>query len=204
MNVPAAISTRVIKLGGSLLDEPSLRRQFSTWLAQQTPARNLVVVGGGALVDAIRDIDRRQQLGEKAAHWLAIDAMSVTAHIAVALVELPLVERMATWEASAAATAIVDVRHFLAEQEPRQPGERLPYGWSVTSDSIAARLATTLGACELVLLKSTLPEATESLAAIAKSGFVDEHFAVAAADLPRVRLVNLKQPGFPERSFVHA
>ena len=62
MSLAAPLPTRVIKLGGSLLEDPHLRSRFAIWLARQIPANNVVVVGGGGLVDALRAIDRAQQL----------------------------------------------------------------------------------------------------------------------------------------------
>ena len=55
------------------------------------------------------------------------------------------------------AMVIFDAADWLENEEAQQPGCRLPQGWGVTSDSIAARLAEVLGADELVLLKSMLP-----------------------------------------------
>ena len=75
--------------------------------------------------------------------------------------------------------------------------DRLPCGWEVTSDSIAARLAQAIGANELVLLKSTLPTGSASRTALAQSGFVDAHFPHAAAGLT-VRAVNLRRLDFAE------
>ena len=54
-------------------------------------------------------------------------------------------------------TLVFDVTGFMRQIEPRLQGSKLPYGWSVTSDSIAARVAAVLAAGELVLLKPALP-----------------------------------------------
>ena len=48
---------RVIKLGGSLLLRNSLRRDVLNWLSNQPPAKNIVIVGGGKIIDAVRDLD---------------------------------------------------------------------------------------------------------------------------------------------------
>ena len=44
----------VVKLGGSLLDWPEWVGQFRRWLAAQPQAGNLLVVGGGAIVERLR------------------------------------------------------------------------------------------------------------------------------------------------------
>ncbi|MEM7558752.1 MAG: hydantoinase/oxoprolinase family protein, partial [Planctomycetota bacterium] len=50
---------RVVKVGGSLLDIPNLGDRLASWLSQQPRAVSLFVVGGGGLVDAVRDLDSK-------------------------------------------------------------------------------------------------------------------------------------------------
>ena len=45
---------RVVKVGGSLLDLPQLPQKLRMWLAAQSPAHNVLVVGGGPLVEQVR------------------------------------------------------------------------------------------------------------------------------------------------------
>jgi aspartokinase-like uncharacterized kinase len=79
----------------------------------------------------------------------------------------------------------------------------LPRRWRVTSDSIAARIASHFGAPELILLKSvTLPERI-SMTEAANEGLVDPHFPTAAKDLERVISVNLCDDD-PEESLLYA
>jgi aspartokinase-like uncharacterized kinase len=80
----------------------------------------------------------------------------------------------------------------LRHGEPRLPGTRLPANWDVTSDSIAARLAVALRAEELVLLKSTLPDAHLEVEELSQSGLVDTMFPRLCGELPAVRIVNLR------------
>ncbi len=72
---------RVVKVGGSLLDLPDLSERIEAWLRSQPPARNILVVGGGPFVDALRRLDRGLDLGENACHWLAIDLIDISAHV---------------------------------------------------------------------------------------------------------------------------
>ena len=74
----------------------------------------------------------------------------------------------------------------------------LPRRWRVTSDSIAARLASYLAAPELVLLKSApLPEAV-AFEDAAEEGIVDPYFPVVAPAVARVVCVNLRAEEPPE------
>ncbi len=164
------------------------------------PAHQVLVAGGGPLVETIRQWHAQQPLGEVAAHWICVDLMTVTAHLLHDRVpEIPLVEddRLLCQRVGDRACTIFGVAPWMRHSEPHLPGYRLPASWQVTSDAIAGRLAVVLGAEELVLLKSSLPPAPQPLAALASQGYVDRVLGEKLATaLPRVRLVNLRgEPG---------
>jgi hypothetical protein len=92
---------------------------------------------------------------------------------------------------------LFEPEQFLREVEPKLVSRPLPHTWDVTSDSIAARLAAVLQACELVLLKSTLPQPGTEIDRAAAEGYVDRYFPVAARGLA-VRAVNLRDDAFAE------
>lgn len=189
---------RVIKLGGSLLAWPEWVEAFDRWIAQQPPAANVVIVGGGAVVEALRQIDRAHALPAETAHWLAVRAMSLTAALAARL--LPRAELIVSLERLPPSAShglwVLDVEGFL--RADARGADQLPCSWDATSDSIAARVAVRLGANELVLLKSALPsEGCDALEELARAGYVDAYFARAARGL-RVRVVNLRDDGHAE------
>jgi aspartokinase-like uncharacterized kinase len=192
-----------MKLGGSLLDFEGLQAALREWLVLQPVAANVLIAGGGPLVEAIRDLDRRFGLGEEAAHWLSIRAMGVTARLATAL--WPEFKLVTVWASlreaigSSPMPVVFDAEEFLRRHEPQEPGVVLPRSWSVTSDSIAARIAEALPAGELVLLKSSLPDRSPiSPAEAASLGYVDPSFPQIARSLRRIRMVNLRSPRFEE------
>jgi aspartokinase-like uncharacterized kinase len=208
-----SLSLRIVKLGGSLLDLPGVAERLRTWLAAEPPAATLLVAGGGRLADAIRQAQRVHALDDAASHRLCLDVMGVTGALACELLgEATLVRRPDEIDRTPPGRLqVVDVREFLiAATDP------LPESWQVTSDSIAAHLAILLGAEELVLLKSTLPESesselSASAAALAAQGMVDDYFPRAvnaflsgaarrAGRSARVRLVNLRDEQFAEVS----
>ena len=206
----AATQMRVVKIGGSLLWEELLETRLRKWFDAQQPHHTLLVVGGGALADAVRKLDRRYGLSAEAAHEQAIRAMQVNAFALSKLsCDVTWITGLDNWSKLLRAhktgepvqRAALDPVPFLMSDEPQRAGTRLPCGWQVTSDSIAARLAEVVGAVELVLLKSTLPPGSAECAPIrdaAAASFVDQHFSIAAKRLTNVRAVNLRDPAFPE------
>ena len=167
---------RVVKLGGSLLDWPEFPRRLRQWFAQQPPMPTGFIVGGGAIVDCLRDADRVHQLGEEAAHWLCIKAMSITAQMVAGLLpELTLLDA-----------------EQLLKLDQKTSNNPLPATWSITSDSIAARACTLLGADELVLLKSKSPPKFATLEELGADDYVDAYFPQASRQIAQIRFVNLR------------
>jgi aspartokinase-like uncharacterized kinase len=196
----AAILVRFVKVGGSLLNWLDLPRRLERWLAAQPAALQILLCGGGTFTNSIRQADSVFDLGEEASHWLCIDALGVSAGLLAAL--LPRARRVSTLaelqsaiSSSQPGLLVFDPREFLELHEPHYPGTLLPHAWQTTSDSIAARLAETIAADELVLLKSAEPPAADH-DALAAAGYVDAHFPSAACRLSQVRFVNLRGAGF--------
>ncbi len=196
------LPVRVVKVGGSLLrHQPEAQAKetaaqelpaaLARWLAQQPPADNVLIAGGGEFADVIRRADAAHGLGDEAAHWLCVDALSVTARLLGALMHASVATQIESLASIAPYTCVLDPAPFLRTAEPLLISAPLPHTWSVTSDSIAARIAQHLAASELVLLKSCLP-------AKGVAGYVDEYFPIAAANLARVRCVNLRDRDFEE------
>src|SRR6516164_6648499 len=68
-----------IKIGGSLFDLPRLGERLSTFLLELSPHLPVLVAGGGAIADHVREMDTRQGLGDEKAHWLALRAVTLNA-----------------------------------------------------------------------------------------------------------------------------
>ena len=192
------VRVRVVKVGGSWLTSHELPRRLRNWLAAQATAQPdshfVLLAGGGKWVDAIRAIDARTPLGEERAHWICVALMDITAGLLGAM--LPELRAAATLDELAVrlhepGVTLLRPRRFVEEREPALPGTRLPANWSVTSDSIAGRLAVVLGADELVLLKSVPPPVAAGgqnwLEQLATTGHVDEFLPRLSAELPPVR-----------------
>lgn len=192
---------RVIKLGGSLLSMPNLSEKFHHWCRENPHPMTLILVGGGGVVDAVRQIDRSNGLDERFAHWVCIDLLQHTARLAhhllgeVEICETPeelqqLLSRSQThWPQPS--TAIVQVKTCFARNAFNCG---LPESWDVTSDTLAAAFCHQMEAEELVVMKSRdLPSATVQWSELARIGMVDPHFADLAERIQRVRFVNLRR-----------
>ena len=170
----------VVKVGGSLYDLPDLGERLGRWLdAFSQPA--LLVPGGGAMVDVLRDLDQRHRLSADPAHWLALRLLSVAAHFLKEVVGGRA--RLATHIGDVLPLCnegfapVLDCFHFC--QQDRHP---LPASWDVTSDSVAARAAVALGAPRVILLKSTDYSGPFAAAEAQRGSLVDPYF-----DRARVR-----------------
>lgn len=187
----------VVKVGGSLLEWSELPEYLSAWLAQQVHAQCVLIAGGGEIVESIRRAGLRWNLAEERCHWLAIDAMRITAHLLAAL--LPETSMIDDWQdlirynsnSKQQHPVIFETTQFLREVEPGLSPAPLPHTWQVTSDSIAARVAVALDAAQLTLLKSA-DAPLQELAELAQQGYVDQHFATVAATIPKISFVNLR------------
>lgn len=191
---------RVVKLGGSLLDWPQVGERFRRWLAEQPPAVNVVVVGGGALVEALREWDAVHGLEPARMHALCLAAMDTTATLAGELLGAAVVDDVESLPGGPS-LSILRARPLL-DDDDRLGRDPLPHDWSVTSDSIAARVARRLSAAELVLLKSRLPAGGGHARALAAEGFVDAYFPRAWAGAPGARIVDLRSLRFVEARLV--
>ena len=184
----------VFKLGGSLLSCVDLAARLGTVFRQRPDDRMLIVVGGGAAADVVRDWSRLHALPEEAAHWLAIRSLSLNRALVRHL--LPESREVSSREAAESLWSegnrplLLDAEACLRDAEKRDRSP-LPHCWDVTSDSIAARIAARWDADELVLLKSTSLPADPTLDETIRLELVDPYFRHLANETPRVSWCNL-------------
>lgn len=183
---PAIAPHEVVKMGGSLLSAPHWPRLVAELVRMRSSRRRvLVVVGGGTIVEGLRTIDAAAPQRAEAIHFLAIDLLGTTARLVARALGLPLVV-----EPGRETVAVLDAPVWLAaaDRHGAQRQARLPVGWHVTSDSIAALVAADTGG-DLLLAKRVAPSLRvdeDRLAALARDGWVDDHFPTAATGLARI------------------
>lgn len=173
---PAAPRPVIVKLGGSLLGRTGWGDEVRALVAT-LPAPRVLVVGGGLLVDGLRAIDAAGPQPAALVHGLAIECMRITARLVAATLGAPLVVEAT----DATPAAVLDAPAWLAGADRF---DRLPVGWHVTSDSIAAAVAAELDA-GLVLAKS-VPPSHGDIERLAATGWVDGYFPTASRPLSRI------------------
>lgn len=168
----------VVKLGGSVVRGGTLKG----WLDVIADAKRPVVLvpGGGALADEVRDCQRQLGFGDVTAHRMALLAMDQLAwaiagmrpgyEVGIAVEDLRgILQRglVAVWAPSSLVADHSDIEAT----------------WRLTSDSLALWLANKLGAETCCVVKSAaLPHGQQSANALMQDGIVDEAFPAMLAE----------------------
>jgi len=189
----------VVRLGGRLLmwkSLPSRLTRFLEWCREEG-AMVFLLTGGGDPANFVRGLDHAHGMDDRISHDLAILAMNFTSHCLASLLpgQLKVVDHFAefpeVWNENR--TPVFAPHRFLTEVDALSP-KALPPSWRVTSDSIAARLAETVGAHDMVLLKSRDIPAGSSIRQAVRQGLVDPMLPEVAARVPRVMTLNFRDP----------
>ena len=171
----------VLKIGGSVLSWPDWPWLVDHLVAGVGDVPLAIVVGGGAVVDGLRQIDAAAPRPAKVMHDLALDCMHALAQLVSQSTGLPLSAN----PASIGSACVLDVPTWMLT---RPEAAKLPTSWDVTSDSIAALVASASGAA-LMLAKSIpppIPWCGASLESLTAAGWVDRFFPSAADDLQEI------------------
>ena len=171
----------VVKVGGGLLATAGdLDRVLSALsvLARSCPL--LVVPGGGPFADTVRRVDRDVGIPDDTAHWMAVLGMDQYGHLLAARLDgAEIVTGLLQARCALAAHRIP----VLAPYRWLQDDDPLPHTWDVTSDSIAAWVATASGAREIALVK---PRG-------ASGDVLDKYFPRAVSSHVRVTIATAEQ-----------
>ena len=141
----------VLKIGGAVCRDAATRRDALSAVRRLARERRVLVVpGGGVFADEVRSSQGAQGFSDDVAHWMAILAMDQMARvIAGELDGAQLIHLRSEVGAvhEAGRIPVLAPHTWIRAEDP------LPHSWDITSDSIAAFIAGSLGARELVLLK---------------------------------------------------
>jgi aspartokinase-like uncharacterized kinase len=210
--------TIVFKLGGSLLTLPELASNLNEALKQRIGNNCLIIAGGGATADLVREWSRIYKLDDEIAHWLAIASLDFNNRFLQHLLKWKAVsskeEARKHWEIHDS-PLLLEMEKYIAAEESliacsneSQPSEQqyrrdqsvsnldkfslLPHDWDTTSDSLAAWAAIRWRASELVLLKSVPIPGGLSASEASKQLKVDANFRSLANQIPLISWCNMR------------
>ena len=160
----------VVKLGGSLYDSKYLMQWLETLSSCNT--QNIIIVpGGGPFADQVRLVDQHYKLDQAIAHNMAVLGMQQFGNLMASL--CPKLCLACTQEQIHACWEQTKVAIWEPYDMVRQYC-KLDKTWEVTSDSLAAWLATFLSVDHLLFVKSaeiTLSKTT--IDELSKQGCID-------------------------------
>ena len=177
---------RIVKVGGSLICRDDLPRRLSRWLEDQSPACNIVLFGGGPLVNAMRQVDLCHAFDSQWMHWSCVDLLEKTYEMGTqwfpAWQVIGSQADFRQWRPSRTSNFatywLINPTSFYHRVQPAE----LPADWRTTSDAIAALLGHLVEAKEVVLIKSCEipPEATSE--ELVRQEIIDEAFVTTIGD----------------------
>jgi aspartokinase-like uncharacterized kinase len=179
----------VLKIGGSLSRGSGLNALCETISRLGERHRLVVVPGGGAFADQVRQAYRRYALDETSAHKMALLAMDQYGYVLHHLISGSCLTAGLEVACEASKTCV----GILLPSSLLTSADSLPHSWQVTSDTIAAWIAQAAHCPRLVLLKDVdglmassevIPELT-AVELAQHAGGVDEYLSrfLAGANL---------------------
>jgi 5-(aminomethyl)-3-furanmethanol phosphate kinase len=199
----------VVKIGGSLLHQNDWADRFVHWSQTLEPVEVYLIVGGGGMIEAMRELDRLHHLNEVDMHWRCVAMLRHTADIAYEILNrtkvrdrLRLIRDREEFDAQCEDTSrqsdvmIVypEACYHSALAELNVITESIPQaGWKTTTDAIAVFAAIRLKADACYLLKSCEVEGLDDSVVASDCGVVDSECSRLARVYANVRLVQLPE-----------
>jgi aspartokinase-like uncharacterized kinase len=183
----------IIKLGGSLSYSDALVNSLNAVEKNYQGRAVVIVPGGGAFADQVRLAQQHWQFDDTTAHHMALLAMQqmalmfkglkpdfAMAHTVSAIQDQLNRQKTVIWSPD-----IIELDNA-----------GIPASWDITSDSLAAWLAKTVSATELILVKSAAIDANLSLQQLAEQHIVDKAFCEFVAQAAfKIQIVNAQSWG---------
>jgi aspartokinase-like uncharacterized kinase len=168
----------IIKLGGSLEKSKHLIKCFNV-IDTLCVEKVVIVSGGGHFADQVRLSQQSWQFKDAIAHEMAILAMQQMALLFQGIrPDFQCLNSIA--EIKNSTFPVIIWLPDLTELNTMT----IPKNWTVTSDSLAAWLATQLQANKLTLIKSVACDSFYSIEQFLEAGIIDESFPSFVKDSP--------------------
>lgn len=189
---------KVIKLGGSLMnDKHSLIQSLNT-IEKKIKDKVVIVPGGGVFADKIRALQKQWLFDDQIAHQMALLSMKQMALLYKSIKQcLPLADNI-----FAIQQVLVDYPTVIWCPDIDELNRlKIKASWAVTSDSLAVWLAEQLAATELILVKSAPSPLTDNVLEWAKQGLVDQAFQ-SMSKTTSFKITVIHKHQFNEHSFI--
>ena len=200
----------VIKIGGSFFrnDKIEILKKITEFIKENTEMKFLIVCGGGAAADLVRDFEQKENLTDRAAHFAAITAMDLNTYLLSAY-----------FTESSFLTAELELKkriNLFSAQNYYRKFDPLPHSWEVSSDSIALEIAHRLSADKLILLKQrycnnsqkrdgNTGKRTIKAEELAADGLIDSYFPLLYKKQKNnisAIIINANQPDYLKKYFL--
>jgi aspartokinase-like uncharacterized kinase len=139
----------VIKIGGSLAEDPAALRALCNRLGEIAKKYRIAVVpGGGKFADVIREFDRRYTVSPDISHRMAVLGMDQFGLLLSQIIPNSCAVYLLNDAKQLSETRVVPIflpSRLMFQEDP------LEHSWDVTSDSIAAYIANRLHANKVIL-----------------------------------------------------
>jgi len=140
----------VIKVGGSLAENPATLKALCTRLSEIAEKHSITVVpGGGKFADVVREFDQRYALSADISHRMAILGMDQFGLLLSRIIPNSCATYLLSDAVQFSEVKVVPI--FLPSRLMFQDDQLEP-SWDVTSDSIAAYVASRLNADKVILV----------------------------------------------------
>jgi len=160
---------RVIKLGGSLMNDVESLTQCLNTIEQKVKDKVVIVPGGGLFADQVRLAQKQWQFNDEIAHEMAILAMQQMALLFKSIKPNFLVSNTVSTK--------FDNKVVIWSPDIKQLNQDgIEASWDITSDSLSAWLAKKIEADELILVKSADVPEKMTIKQMQKQGLVDKAF----------------------------
>ena len=168
----------IIKLGGSLAKGIELKNWLRL-IAEQGHGKLVIVPGGGVFADCVRQEQKRLDLHETIAHEMAVQAMKQMALVFQGLQpDLVIADSIEQMHQDLSKNKVViwspDIEWLNNQQ--------IPATWNISSDSLAAILASRLDAERLILIKSAAISENTTISQWITQGVIDKAFCEYTAN----------------------
>ncbi len=163
----------VIKLGGSLAVSGKLKACLDKIDQIRQDRPTIIVPGGGLFADQVRSSQQQWQFDDRTAHQMAILAMQQ-----MGLMFKALKPHYANANSIAALRGLSEHQDVViwAPDIGELDEAGIPSSWDISSDSLSAWLAQTIGADALILVKSATIGENEGVLKLVERSVVDKSF----------------------------